>query len=519
MPGVAFEHFAHAQCIVVWSGNPRASNTHLMPHLKEARRRGAFVAIVDPVRTLGPTDSDLHLPVRPGTDLPLALALARCWREWGRLDMTFLAANADGVEAFFTQADTWPLERAARVTGVAAEAIERLAREFADRSPAVVRCGWGPERNRNGCQAIAAILALPALTGKFGVRGGGYTLSNSGAVSFDRDAVIGALPADTRSLNQSELGRILTEESEPPIRGLFVYNCNPAVTAPDQNAVLAGLARDDLFTVVSEQVLTDTAAYADIVLPATTFLEHWDVRVGYGRYAIGLARPVVHPSGEAKSNVDVFGMLGRAMGMADPVFGWTQEEAAHRVLAGLDVPGSPTLDPETPSGRWIPSFEGGGPVQFGTVAPRTADGKIHLAPPILGDRPYEYIEGGDGQFPLAMISPATSRLVNSTMGQYALPELYAEIHPQDAAARGISDGDRVRVFNDRGEVLCRGRVRDRVRPGVIVIPKGAWRASSANGRTSTALCPAHVEPVAGGACFNDARVEVERGPTQERRDR
>jgi anaerobic selenocysteine-containing dehydrogenase len=507
MPGVAFEDFAHAQCVIVWGGNPRVSNTHLMPYLKAARRRGAFVAVVDPVRTLGSSDADLHLPVRPGTDLPLALALARCWHEWGRLDTAFLSAHAHGVEDFLARAEGWTIERTAEVTGVAASDIERVAREYADRSPAVVRCGWGPERNRNGCHAVAAILALPALLGKFGVRGGGYTLSNSGAVSFDRDAVIGHLPSGTRQLNQSALGALLTGDLEPPIRGLFVYNCNPAVTAPDQNAVLAGLARDDLFTVVFDQMLTDTATYADIVLPAATFLEQWDVRVGYGRYAVGLARPVIDPAGEAKSNVEVFGMLGRAMGFADAAFRWTEEDAARRIMAHLQVPGHDVLDVDLPDGRWIPMFDGGTPVQFATVFPRTPDRKIHLVPAALGDEPYRF-DDREERYPLALISPATARLVNSTMGQYALPELYAEVHPEDAAARSIDDGGRIRVFNDRGDVVCTARVTDRVRPGVVLIPKGAWRASSANGHTSTALCPAHVDPVAGGACFNDARVEM-----------
>jgi anaerobic selenocysteine-containing dehydrogenase len=508
MPGVAFEDFAHAQCIVVWGGNPRVSNTHLMPYLKAARRRGAFVAVVDPVRTLGPSDTDLHLPVRPGTDLPLALAVARCWREWGHLDADFLASHATGVEELLRCADAWPLDRASSVTGVPTETIECLAREFAERNPAVVRCGWGPERNRHGCHAIAAILALPALVGKFGVRGGGYTLSNSGAVAFDRDAVIGPTAAETRTVNQSQLGAALTGAREPAVHGLFVYNCNPAVTAPDQVAVLEGLARDDLFTVVFDQMLTDTAAYADIVLPAPTFLEQWDIRVGYGRYAVGVARPVCDPPGEARSNVEVFGMLGRAMGLSDDVFNWSEEEAVNRVLAHLEVPGHGPLDPAT-GGHWPVTFDGGEPVQFGTVFPRTPDGKIHLTPAVLGAEPYRYADdGGETRYPLSMISPATARLVNSTMGQYALPELYVEVHPDDAAPRRIANGDRVRVFNDRGEVVCTCRVTDRVRPGVVVMPKGAWRASSVNGHTATALCPAHVDPVAGGACFNDARVEL-----------
>ena len=510
MPGVAFEDVAAAQCVIVWGGNPRGSNIHLMPYLKAARAQGAFVAVVDPVRTVGPTDCDLHVAVRPGTDLPLALALARCWNAWGVIDRAFLADHADDAEPLLAAAERWTLDRAAAATGVEAGTIERLAHEFASRSPAMIRCGWGPERNRNGTRSIAAILALPALLGKFGVRGGGYTMSNSGAVRFDREGVLGPLAWNTRSLNQSALGHLLTGDLDPAIRGLFVYNCNPAVTAPDQRSVLRGLAREDLFTVVFDQVATDTAAYADILLPATTFLEHWDVRVGYGRYAVGLARPVLPAAGEAKSNVEVFGMLARAMGLSDEPFGWTQEEAARRVLAHLAVPGTPALDPDRPDGRWTPTFDRERPVQFRSVFPATADGKIHLAPSLLGDEPYRFDDIDDERYPLRMISPATSRLVNSTLGQYALPVLYVELHPDDAAARGVEDGDPVRVYNELGDVVCRARVSAHVRPGVAVIPKGAWRMSSGNGLTSTALCPAHVDPLSGGACYNDARVEVRR---------
>ena len=509
MPGVAFEDFVEARCIVLWGGNPKVSNIHLMPFLKEAKRRGAFVAVVDPVRTLPESEADLHLPVRPGADLPLALAMIRWWAEHGALDRAFLAGHATGTDALLDRAREWTLDRAATACGVPAEDIVRLAAELAERSPAVIRCGWGLERNRNGGQAIAAVLAMPALLGKFGVRGGGYTLSNSGAVRFDRDAVLGPLDWPARVLNQSALGRLLTGRLDPAIAALFVYNCNPAVSTPHQHLVLEGLAREDLFTVVFEQVMTDTAPYADIVLPATTFLEHWDVRVAYGRYAVGLTRPAIAPIGEAKSNVEVFGMLGRAMGYRDPAFGWGQEEAAQRVLAALrSADGRPLVSVDGGT-TWGVAFDGGTPVQFGTVFPLTENRKAHLTPTVLGPSPYHWEAPPGGPYPLALISPATSKLINSTMGQYALPELYVEIHPADADVRRIGEGDAVRVFNGLGEVVCRARVTDRVREGVVLIPKGAWRSASPSHATATALCPDHVSAVGGGACYNDARVEVD----------
>jgi anaerobic selenocysteine-containing dehydrogenase len=510
MPGVAFEDYVHARCVVLWGANPKASNIHLMPFLKEARRRGAFIVVVDPVRNLTAAEADLHLPVRPGTDLPVALAVIRLWHQWKLLDRAFLAEHTIGLESLLERANDWTADRAAREAGVSAAGIERLAHEFANRDPAVVRCGWGPERNRNGGQAIAAILAMPALLGKFGVRGGGYTLSNSGAASLDRDKALGSLNWTTRLVNQTKLGEVLTDGLDPPIKALFIYNCNPAVTVPDQETVLQGLAREDLFTVVFDQVMTDTARYADIILPATAFTEHVDVRAAYGNYVVGRVQPLVQAPGEARSNTEVFGLLGRAMGFADAAFNWTDDDAGQKVIEGLTMNGSPVSGAERTVWRY--DFPGSTPVQFQHVFPRTSDGKAHLAPAALGDEPFAYLADPAGPYPLALVSPATTRTTNSTMGEYAIPELYVEINPEDASSREIADGDQVRVFNELGEVVCRARVRDRIRRGVVLIPKGSWQHASPNGRCATALCPPTVSEVGGGACYNDARVDVGRMP-------
>jgi anaerobic selenocysteine-containing dehydrogenase len=507
MPGVAFQDYVHAKCIIVWGANPKASNIHLVPYLRAARERGAFVAVVDPRRNFSANEADLHLPVLPGTDLPVALSMINLWRDWGSLDRSFLERHAVDLEPLLERAAAWPLERAAREADVEAGDIERVARVFAESTPAVMRCGWGVERNRNGGHAVAAILAMPALLGKFGVRGGGYTLSNNGAARLDRRAALGALEWTSRVVNMTKLGEVLTDGVEPPVKALVVYNCNPAATVPDQNAVLRGLARDDLFTVVFDQVMTDTAPYADIVLPATTFLEHIDLRVSYGSYGVGPVRPVVEPLGQSKSNLEVFALLGRAMGFADEAFQWDPVEAEQAALRALSMDGA---DPSHGS-MWLEyDFPGTTPVMFETVHPLTADGKIHLVPSVLGPEPYAYRSLTDERYPLALVSPATSRTVNSSMGEYALPELYVEIHPADAADRSIANGDPVRVFNDLGAVACVARVAVGVRRGVVVIPKGAWRAASMNGQTATAVCPPTVSEVGGGACYNEARVEVER---------
>ncbi len=507
MPGVAFADYAHASFIVIWGANPKVSNIHLMPYLRAAKRRGAFVAVVDPARNFTAREADLHLPVFPGADLPVALAMIGWWRAHGMLDEAFLAAHATGVAALLRAAAEWPIQRAAAEARVPAGDIERLAREYAARAPAVLRCGWGLERNRNGGQAVAALLAMPALLGKFGVRGGGYTLSNSGAAKVDR-RILGMPPCETRVVNMTQLADVLGDGFQPPVKGLFVYNANPVATVPDQNGVIRGLSRDDVFTVVFDQVMTDSALYADIVLPATTFLEHRDLRLGYGSYVLGDVRPVISPAGEARSNLDVFAALGRAMGFDDAPFHWDAETAFREVWESLSVAGRPAPVPAGPGAAVAYGFDGGaGPVQFGTVHPRTPDGRANLAPDVLGPHPYRY-EPVSSPHPFALVSPATGRTVSSTLGEFNLETLWVEIHPSDAARAGVTDGEVVRVYNELGEVVCPARVSDRMREGVVSIPKGAWRKSSLNGQTATALCPAHVGEVGGGACFNDARVSL-----------
>ena len=301
MAGVAFEDYAHAELILIWGANPKASNIHLVPYLREAKERGAFIAVVDPIQQLAGDLVDLHLPVYPGADLPLALGMIDTWARGGRLDEAFLECHTEGSDALLSAASRWPLERAAAEAHVDASKVGELCERFASASPAVVRCGWGVERNRNGGQAVAAILAMPSLLGKFGVRGGGYTLSNSGAGGMNPSELWDDSSWDTRSVNMTRLAHALNELDSPRVHGLFVYNCNPAVTVPDQNGVMSGLSRDDLFTVVFDQVMTDTARFADIVLPATTFLEHHEIKRSYGNYVVAATEPVVEPAGESPS--------------------------------------------------------------------------------------------------------------------------------------------------------------------------------------------------------------------------
>ena len=513
MPGVAFQDFVNARTIVIWGANPKASNTHLVPFLKQAKRRGAFIAVVDPINHFSAAEIDLHLPVRPGSDAPLALGLIKLLRDRQELDRSFMERWCQGVDELFAAADTWDLAHVERVTGVPQSSVVTLADRLAHDRPGLVRCGWGLERNLQGPQAVAAVLAIPAVLGLFSTRGGGYTLSNSGMAAMDLDTALGQpLNWNTRSLNMSQMGRWLNGGVDPAVHGLFVYNANPVATVPDQNAVIRGLCRDDLFTVVHDQVMTDTAAFADLVLPATTFLEHWDVRKSYGNYVIGGVRPVVPAFGESRSNLEVFRSLAQAMGFTDEAFGWSDRECIQAVARGLHINSDEPLDLARilDGDQHQVTFAGDAPVQFETVFPQTGNGKINLMPPCLGARGYAVDDGPAGHpYPLQLISPATSKLISSTLGEFHLNELDVRVHPSEGLKRDLEQGMEVRVFNELGEVVCPLRLDDRVRPGVAVIPKGAWRLASRNGSTSTALCPDHVGDLLGQACFNDARVDIQ----------
>jgi anaerobic selenocysteine-containing dehydrogenase len=508
MPSVTYQDYPHARLIVMWGMNPGVSGIHAMPYIKAAQNNGARLVIIDPrVTTLART-SDLHLAVRPGTDLVVALAIHRVLFEESGADQGFIDAHTTGADFLRRRAAEWTIERAADVAGVDPAALRTLADWYVQTTPALIRCGWGIERNRNGGSAAMAILALPAVAGKFAVRGGGYAMSNSAAWGFTRPW-IDAPEASTRAINMNELGRVLTEPLAPPVKLLFVYNANPAVTVPDQQRVLEGLSRDDLFTVVFEQSLTDTVPYADVVLPATTFLEQYDIARAYGPISLQLTPPVIDPVGEARSNNDVFAELATRMGLGDSR---GELDTLVSVLDGLPPAIGSAIKA---SGTAIPPWDGT-PVQFRDVFPRTPDGRVHFYTPELdAEAPlglYGYQpDPATDAYPLALISPASERTISSTLGELPRPEVKLLLHPTDAASRGIVDDDDVRVWNELGEVRCRAQVGAWVRPGTVVLPKGLWRRSTRNGLTATALSPATLTDLGGGACFNDARVQVAKG--------
>ena len=511
MPGVALPDYGHARLIVLWGVNPSASGIHLVPILQEAQRNGAVLVVVDPRRTPLAKKADLHLAPRPGGDLPVALSVIRWLFEEGKADLDFLSAHTTGAAELRARALPWTFERAAEASGVPAADLERFARLYADSSPAVIRSGWGYERNRNGGSAVAAVLALPAVAGKFGVRGGGFTMSNSGAWgSLDRMAAVNEPEPSTRVINMNRLGRTLLEPQDPPVQVLFVYNCNPLATMPEQEKVRRGLLREDLFTIVFEQVWTDTARLADLVLPATAFVEHHEMSRGYGSYVFYDSEPVARPAGEARSNPDVFADLCRRLGLDRPGDPETSGDLAAALLSR-----SPRIREELGRDGIAAPDCGPAPVQFVDAFPLTPDRKIHLVPEALDrETPHGlYVFQGDPgteRHPLALISPATNRTISSTFGQLYRDRVALEIHPDDAAPRGIASGDMVRVWNDLGEVVVTARLTSDLRPGVVLLPKGLWSKHTLSGNTANALAPDSYTDLGQGACFNDARVEVER---------
>jgi anaerobic selenocysteine-containing dehydrogenase len=508
MASVVYQDYPEASIIVLWGVNPSASGIHVIPYVREAQKRGATLVVIDPRTTPLARSADIHLAVRPGTDVAVALAIHRFLFTSGHADEAFLEEHTHGAAELRERAEPWTFERAAALAGIEPAALERVARLYAERSPALVRCGWGLERNRNGGNAAMAVLSLPAVGGKFGVRGGGYSMSNSASWNIDRPWIRAPEP-DTRLVNMNHLGRALTEYRDPPVRVLFVYNCNPVATVPDQHRIVAGLEREDLFTVVFEQVLNDTALYADVVLPATTFLEGYDVAKAYGPIHMDLARPVIDAVGEARSNADVFGELASRLGVLDEAEPKGELDLLVHVLGALPPAIGEDLRADVPPTAPC----GPAPVQFVDVFPNTPDRKVDLFPAALESSApmglYRFQpDPASVEYPLALISPASDRTISSTLGQLPRPDVKLSMHPDDAGARGLAEGDLVRIFNELGEVHCPLTVAPSIRPGTVSLPKGLWRRSTRNGATGTALVPDSLTDLGGGACFNDARVQV-----------
>jgi anaerobic selenocysteine-containing dehydrogenase len=475
----------HSKLVVIWGANPTVSNTHFPPLVTQAvRNNGARVVVIDPRRTAMAARADLHLAIRPGADTVLAYAVARLWAHEGGLDNEFIATHANGADEFLAAADEWSLERAAEVCGLAGQQIRTFAEWWATTKPAMLRIGWGQERNANGGAACRAILSLPVLGGHFRQPGSGVIGSASpGAVKPARRWP--HIP-DTarRHVPLHQVGQWLAPDAGDPCRVLFVQGANPLVMCPDHGAVKEAFARDDVFTVVHEQVLTDTARYADIVLPATTSFEIDDVASGYGTLMVQPVRAVIPRVGQSRSNDETGAALAAAMGVDLPM---------GDLSAAIDDPGPRLVD--------VPSR------QFVDTAPE--GGRALLVDPAQGVPRHVPIARPDDA--LTLISPATSKLVNSMFGEFQSPTPTVLLHPDDAAARGLTAGDPVTVSNAQGSITAPLEVGNGTRPGVAVMAKGVWLRHHPEGVGVNVLTPATGDALVNGACFNDSIVWITAG--------
>ena len=475
----------NARLVVIWGANPTVSNTHFPPLVQQAVDAGARLVVIDPRRTAMAARADLHLAIRPGADAALVYAIANLWLAHDHVDEAFLAAHADGWEDFLATAREWSLDRASATTGLGAEEIQTLAMWWGTTRPSMLRIGWGPERNANGGAACRAILALPVLGGHFGVPGSGVIGSTSVEASKPRRR----WPEDARRdrerrvLPLHQVGAWMAPGTDDPCEVLFVQGANPLVMCPDTAAVMAAFERDDVFTVVHEQVRTDTTRYADVVLPATTSFEISDAATGYGTHVVLPVRPVIAPVGESRSNDQVGLALANAM--------------------GLDWTAAPISDAVEDAGPRIAVVAA---KQFVDTFP--FDGRARLADPVHGVPRHVPVPHDQDAFPLTLISPATSKLVNSMFGEFQSPSPAIVLHPDDAAARRLTSGSPVRVTSATGSIVVPVDVRDDTRPGVAVMAKGVWLRHHPDGLGVNALTPATGDALANGACFNDTFVQV-----------
>lgn len=523
VPGLGPEVAGQAQLLLLWGNNATATNLHLARQATQVRRAGGRVVVIDPVRTKAATLADLHLALQPGTDVLLGFALATELQALGAHDPAFIARHVLGYEAYMARASAWTAERAAAVCGVPAAVIRQLAAWMAEARPLVLAPGNGLERGRNGGAGIRAAIALPALLGRLDARSGIVLgAGNAFPRTPGRLTRPDLLPAGgARTLNILDIGRhLVNDDLDPPLRALFIYNHNPLVVHPDQNRLRRGLAREEVFTVGVEIAMTESMSYCDVVLPAACAYECDDLYAAYGHQWLQRARPVVAPPGQAVPNTEVFRRLARRFGFDEPCFADDDAALMDQAIDATD----PRLGGQRPSelpldrATLMTGADGKAFALMVNVLPATPSGRIELQSEELAGRWGEHARlpqwrpRAAGAPPLTLVSPASAKRISSTLLPHGghrddAPLLW--MNPADAAARGLSDGQAVCVFNALGEVVLPLRVTDAVPACVVASEKGAWLASSPGGQTISALTSADDRAdLAQGACYNDTAVDV-----------
>jgi anaerobic selenocysteine-containing dehydrogenase len=538
--GTEPEQFIHSRYIIAWASNIHGNNVHLWPFIEEARRKGAKLVVIDPYRTRTAACADWYLPINPGTDGAMALAMMHVIIGEGLHDADYVTKYTLGFDELREKVKAYTPERVAPWTGIAADDIRKLAREYATVRPSVIRLNYGVQRSEGGGMATRAIAMLPCVTGSWKEVGGGLQMSTSGAFGLNEDALRrpdlkpeGA-QRPPRVVNMVELGKALNTLSDPPVKALFVYNSNPAAVCPNHNEVVRGLKRTDLFTVVHEQFFTDTTDYADLVLPATTFFEHKDLQKAYGHYFLQVSHQAIEPLGECRSNVEVFRALAERMGFKDACFG----ESIDAMIDGALDSSNPWLEgisrERLERERQVRlNFSGQGSVASGQAEPflpfahgnfRTPSGKAELyseaikalgLDPVAEFKPPAESRHGIERtaFPLELLARKADNFLNSSFSN--LPSVrqmeetnLLEMHSADARARGIADGKTVRVYNQRGEIFLKARVDGAVQPGVVSAGLN-WAKLGPGFRNINVLTSEKLSDLGNSATFYSVLVEVE----------
>ncbi len=512
--GTDTETVGEARLIMLWGTNTLTANPHLWPFVRQAKEKGARTVCIDPLRTRTAAACDEHIAIRPGTDGAFALAMMHVLFRDGLFDRPYLEQMTVGWEKLRDRVlGEYPPERVAKICRVPAATIERLAGEYGRTRPTFIRLNFGLQRHAGGGSAVRAISLLPAVTGAWNDAGGGCQLATSGtfrinAAALERPDLV---RPGTRSINMSRLGEALTEIDKPPVRALVVYNSNPAAVAPNREKVLRGLRREDLFTVVLEQFPTDTADYADVLLPATTQLEHDDLHKTYGHIYLMLNQRAIAPLGAALPNSEIFRRIAAAMRLEDECLRDSDEQMMRQAL--IDV----SLE-ELREVGWKRSAVGSPHMPFAVGSGRT----IHIENDAFPDPIPSYVPPHESEerdperarrYPLALISPPAHAFLNSTFVNVASLRRSAgkptlEICAEDAALRGIAAGERVSIFNDRGTFTAEAVITDRVRPGVVAAPSVWWGKLVSDGTNANHTTSEAITDVGGGATFYDNLVEV-----------
>ncbi|HEX7422292.1 MAG TPA: molybdopterin-dependent oxidoreductase [Terriglobales bacterium] len=548
--GTEPEQFAHSRYIIAWGSNIHGNNVHLWPFIEEARRQGAKLVVIDPYRTRTAKCADWHLPIHPGTDAALALGLMHVIINENLFDADYVSRYTVGFEDLKARAQQYPPERVAHWTGISADDIRKLAREYATQRPSVIRVNYGIQRSDRGGMSMRAVTMLPCLIGSWKELGGGLQLSLSGSFGLNREALEmpelmqKALGRPARIVNMVQLGRVLNSLTVPPIQALFVYNSNPAAVCPNHNEVVRGLKRPDLFTVVHEQFFTDTTDYADIVLPATTFFEHKDLHTAYGNYYLQVSNQAMDPVGECRSNVEMFRALAERMGFEDECFretvdsmidralespspwlkGMTRDrlEREHRIRLNFEHQnfehqnfeknGNAAAD----ANPFLPFAQGNFPTPSGKAEFYSEALERQGLDPVVAFTPPDESRHGSkaAGFPLELLARKPDNHLNSSFAN--LPSVREmepwigdlEMHPTDAEARGVRNGDRIRAFNPRGEIVLQARVDGSVPPGVVAA-RLDWARFSPGGRNINVLTSEKLTDMGNAATFYSVSVEVE----------